>query len=63
MENAHWWQEIKEALEDRTAHTWWSKVPSHMDIEGNGQADRLAGGVTGVHARDRMAGKGLDTQG
>ena len=45
VENADLWQEIKEALaglEERTAHNWWTKVHSHMDIEGNEQADMPA---------------------
>ena len=42
VENADLWQEIKEALVERTAPTWWVKVPSHMGVEGNEQADRLA---------------------
>ena len=37
IEKADLWQEIKEALEDRMGETWWIKVPSHTDIEGNKQ--------------------------
>ena len=29
-------------MEERTVQTWWIKVRSHVDIEGNEQADRLA---------------------
>ena len=42
MENADLWQEIKEALDDRTGDTWWIKAPSHTDTEGNEQVDVLA---------------------
>ena len=42
MENVDLWMEIQEALEERTAETFWVKVPSHVDIEGNEQADALA---------------------
>ena len=42
VENVDLWMEIQEALEERTAETFWVKVPSHVDIEGNEQADELA---------------------
>ena len=42
VENVDLWEAIQEALEDRTGETIWVKVPSHTDIEGNKEADRLA---------------------
>ena len=42
VENADLWQAVREELESRTGQTWWIKVPSHTDIEGNDQADVLA---------------------
>ena len=42
MENEDLWREIKAALEDRTGGTRVIKVPSHVDIEGNEEADALA---------------------
>ena len=42
LENVDLWMEIQELLEERTAETFWVKVPSHVDIEGNEQADALA---------------------
>ena len=59
VENADLWQEISEALADRTAQTWWIKVPLHMDMEGNERADMLAkkGTWSLVDGRNKEGGK------
>ena len=36
------WQELDEVLQQRRAAQEWVKVPSHVDLEGNEHADKLA---------------------
>ena len=42
VKHADLWQAIEEALDDRCEETWWIKVPSLVDIEGNKKVDALA---------------------
>ena len=42
IKNVDLWQQMDEELQKRQAAQEWVKVPSHVDLEGNEHADKLA---------------------